>query len=89
VLVNLDADSKTSVTFDGKNYTIADLAKHFNATGYPSYVFLNPDGSVIHFKYNGEEVMNFPGYVEADEFVKMLNYISSDQYKTTDLSKVL
>jgi len=89
VWVSLDADSKTPVTFDGKSTTVADLAKHFNATGYPSHVFLNPDGSVITFKYNGEDVMNFPGYVEAGEFQKMLNYFNSDQYKNTDLSKVL
>ena len=88
VLVSLDADSKTPVTFDGKSTTVADLAKNFNATGYPSHVFLNPDGSVIKFKYNGEEVMNFAGYVEAAEFQKMLNYFNTDQYKTTDLSKV-
>lgn len=88
VLVNLDADSKTPVTFDGKSTTVAELAKNFNATGYPSHVFLNPDGSVIHFKYNGEDVMNFAGYVEAAEFQKMLNYFNTDQYKTTDLSKV-
>lgn len=89
VLVSLDADSKTPVTYDGKSTTVADLAKHFNATGYPSHVFLNPDGSVIHFKYNGEDVMNFAGYVEAAEFQKMLNFFNSDQYKNTDLSKVL
>ncbi|MBS1493313.1 MAG: DUF255 domain-containing protein [Bacteroidetes bacterium] len=89
VYVNLDADNKTPVTYDGKSITIADLAKHFNTTGYPSHVFLNPDGSVIKFKYNGEEVMNFAGYVEAAEFQKMLTFFSSDQYKTTDLSKVL
>jgi len=88
VLVSLDAESKTPVTFDGKSTTVADLAKHFNATGYPSHVFLNSDGSVIKFKYNGEEVMNFAGFVEAPEFQKMLTYISSDQYKTTDLNKV-
>jgi thioredoxin-related protein len=88
ILVNLDADSKTPVTFDGKSTTVADLAKSFNATGYPSHVFLNSDGSVIRFKYNGEEVMNFAGYVEAAEFQKMLNYFNTDQYKTTDLSKV-
>lgn len=89
VWVSLDADSKTPITFDGKSTTVADLAKQFNATGYPSHVFLNPDGSVIKFKYNGEEVMNFPGYVEAGEFQKMLNFFSSDQYKTTDLSKIM
>jgi thioredoxin-related protein len=88
VYVSLDADSKTPVTYDGKSITVSELAKHFNATGYPSHVFLNSDGSIIKFKYNGEEVMNFAGYVDAAEFQKMLNYFSSDQYKTTDLSKV-
>ena len=89
VWVSLDADSKTPVTYDGKSTTVADLAKSFNTTGYPSHVFLNPDGSVIKFKYNGEEVMNFAGYMEAGEFQKMLNFFSSDQYKNTDLSNVL
>jgi len=88
VWVELDAESKTQVTYNGKSMSPADLARAFNSTGYPTHVFLNPDGSVIKFKYNGEEVMNFPGYVEASEFQKMLNYFNSGQYKDTDLNKV-
>jgi len=89
VWIELDADSKSQVTYNGKTMSPADLARAFNSTGYPTHVFLNPDGSIIKFKYNGEEVMNFPGYVEASEFQKMLNYFNSGQYKDTDLNKVL
>lgn len=86
--IKLDVDQKSMNSYNGKSYSPVDLAHLLGGTGYPTLVFFTPDGKVIHFKYNNEDVGFFAGYIESTEFGKVLNYFSSGQYKTTDLSKV-
>ncbi len=88
IFMKMDVDQKSMQNYNGKTYTAADLAKLLGGTGYPTMVFFSPDGKVIRFKYNGEDVGFFPGYIEAPEFGKVLNYFSSGKYKNTDLDKV-
>jgi len=88
VFVKLNPESTGKYSFENKEYSGADLAKLFGATGYPTFVILNSDGSVIKFKYNGEEVTNISGFVGADDFAEMLNYFLQNKYKDTDLSTV-
>ena len=89
VYIKLNANGNEVYNYGGKDYTAKDLAKFFGATGYPTHVFLNPDGSIIQFKNNGQNSQNYPGFINEPEFEKLLNYITSGQYKNTDLSKVL
>jgi len=88
VFVKLNPESSGKYTFGKKEYSGPELAKFFGATGYPTFVVLNSDGSVIRFKYNGEEVTNISGFVGADDFAEMLNYFLQNKYKDTDLSTV-
>lgn len=88
IFSKLNVDQKNIVTYNGKSYSPIDLAKTLGGTGYPTLVFFTPDGKVIRFKYNNEDVGFFAGYIEAPEFGKLLNYFSTGMYKTTDLSKV-
>ncbi|CAN5540489.1 hypothetical protein BH10BAC5_BH10BAC5_05850 [soil metagenome] len=87
IFSKLDVDQKSIVTYNGKSYSPGDLAKVLGGTGYPTMVFFSPDGKIIRFRYNNEEVGFFAGYIEAADFGKMLNYFSSGNYKNTDLSK--
>lgn len=89
IFIKLNAQGSEKFTYNGKQYTASDLVKIFGATGYPTHVFLGSDGSVLKFKYNGEVSGSYSGYVESAEFEKILKYFSSNQYKDTDLSKVL
>lgn len=88
IFMKMDVDQKSMQNYNGKTYSPVDLAKLLGGTGYPTLVFFSPEGKVIRFKYNGEEVGFFPGYIEAPEFGKVLNYFSSGKYKNTDLDKV-
>jgi thioredoxin-related protein len=88
VFVKLNALGSEKCSYNGKQYSSAELAKFLGATGFPTNVFLNPDGTIIKYKYNGEVCNNYPGYVEAQDFEKILKFFATNQYKDTDLSKI-
>lgn len=88
VFIKLNADSPDKYKYDGKDYSSGELAKKFGGTGYPTFVIMNSDGSVISFKYNGDMISNLSGFIGADDFVEMLNFFAQNKYKDTDLSTV-
>jgi len=89
VFVKLNAQGSEKYNYNGKQYSSAELVKIFGATGYPSHTFLDSEGNILKFKYNGEVLNSYSGYVETAEFDKILKYFAGNQYKDTDLSKVL
>jgi len=66
VAVRLDAESPSAVSYDSRRYTESSLAARFRVSGYPTTIFLKP---------NGEHLVNVPGYVQADRFLLLLQYI--------------
>lgn len=88
ILVKLNAAGTETYNYGGTTYTAADLAKYFEAMSYPTHVFLNPDGSIITFLYNGTTAKNLPGYMDAKDFEQVLMYFR-DGKTTTDLSTIL
>ena len=89
IWVKLDATSKESYNYNGKTYSSRELSKYFGATGFPAFAFLNSDGSVITFKYNGQDCNSFSGYLDAGDFEKLLTFFINQSYRSSDLSKVL
>jgi len=89
IYVKLNAEGMEKIKYRGKEYTETDLAIYFEATGYPTTVFLEPNGKIIEYEYNKIKMINLPGYFKPKEFKKMLNYIRDEKYKDTDLSKIL
>jgi thioredoxin-related protein len=87
VFVKLNAESSETINYIGRKYTGEELALYFEATGYPTTVFLEPDGSIIKFKYDSVTMKNIPGYFKKDEFKKILNFFKDGKYKDSDLSK--
>ena len=88
VIIKLDAEGSNKINYNGIEYTETGLALYFEAQGYPTTVFLEPDGSVIEYKYNNYAMRNIPGYMRANEFKKVLKFIRDEKYKDTDLSKI-
>jgi len=66
VTVKLNAEYSTAARYDGKQYTSRTLAERFRVSGYPTTIFLRPDGN---------HIANVPGYVPADRFLLLLHYI--------------
>ena len=66
VTVKVDAESSKPATIAAKRLTESAVASRFRVTGYPTTVFLKP---------NGEHLVNVPGYIPADRFLLLLRYI--------------
>ncbi len=73
VLVKVNAESSEELHYKGKTYSEMDLAQAFKVTGYPTILFLDPDGN---------HITSLPGYVKADEFLGIVKFIGGDYYKT-------
>jgi thioredoxin-related protein len=69
ITVKLNAEALDEGRYQERNYTSRALAQQFRVSGYPTTVFLRP---------NGEHLVNVPGYVPANRFVLMLRYIGED-----------
>ena len=66
VTVKLDAESSAALTYKTKRYSESSLAARFGVSGYPTTIFLKP---------NGDHLVNVPGYVPADRFVQLLRFV--------------
>jgi len=87
IYVKLNSNGSEKISFNGKDYTAATLSKYFGGTGYPTHVILNPDGSTIKFKYNGESSGSFSGFLDVGDFEKFLKFFVEGKNKDTDLGK--
>lgn len=74
VTVRLDAeDEKAVANYRGNAYTNVQLTQAFGVTGFPTLAFLEPDGNII---------TTVPGYVPAETFIHILEFIDQKVYKT-------
>jgi len=65
-------DSGRKLKFLGYELSEAELAQALGLTGYPTTVFLEPDGTYI---------TRVPGFVPAETFLQVLRFIGSEAYK--------
>ncbi len=73
VTIKLDAESSRKASYQGKELTARSLAaRSLRVTGYPTTVFLKPDGA---------HLVNVPGYIPADKFRILLEYIGEGHYE--------
>lgn len=89
IFVKLNAESNDIIHYKGNQYTCSELSAYFQASGYPTTIFLTSDGNVIEYLYDKFKMNNLPGYYNASDFKKMLQYIKDEKYKDTDLSTIL
>jgi thioredoxin-related protein len=72
ILVKLNAESDAKEMLGEVEVTQASLAKAYGVTGYPTTVFLMPDGKFI---------TSVAGYMKPTEFSQVLKFIGEDYYK--------
>lgn len=73
VTVRIDTENRNqTVVFKGKTYNNSQLSQLFGVTGLPTLAFLDS---------KGEPITILPGYIPADEFIHILNYIDKECYK--------
>lgn len=73
VTIRIDAENKNSShTFNGQEYNSVELTRAFNVSGFPSLAFLDGQQNVVTV---------IPGYIPADKFIKILEYMDMECYK--------
>ncbi len=80
IVVKLNAESDKRHNYNGGEYSEIEIAQMFGITGYPTTVFLMP---------NGEPITALPGYVTAEKFFKVLQYIGDDHYQKMKFEEFL
>jgi thioredoxin-related protein len=66
VMVRLNAESNERLMYAGHALTGRTLAGGFQVTGYPTTIFL---------RASGEHLINVPGYLPPEKFMKLVRYI--------------
>lgn len=72
--VRLDAESNQRVTFQGRTFSMRELAIQLGATGFPTTVFLASNGDPIGMQ---------PGFIDARMFERLLVYVATEAYTNT------
>jgi len=72
ILVKMNAESAAKVQYAGEELSELELSAEFGVTGFPTTIFLLP---------NGDPITMLPGYVEANQFLDVLTYIGDDYYE--------
>jgi thioredoxin-related protein len=75
VAVRVTESSEDKVTHQGKVMTERELTAAHGVQGFPTLVFMEPDGKVIG---------KIPGYLGPKEFRGMLKFIETGSYRTMD-----
>lgn len=74
VTAKVDAeDDRRRATYLGESRSYRQFADGFRISGYPTTLFLEPDGSLI---------TQLPGYVKPEPFLDVLHYIGEGHYRT-------
>lgn len=67
VVIKLNAESTRTASYQGRRTTEEAIASALRVTGYPTTVFL---------RSSGDHMVNVPGYVPADRFLRILRYLA-------------
>lgn len=78
ILVKLDAESDSSMTYQGRIFTEAKFAQDFGVTGYPTTLFLDQ---------NGNAITTVPGYAPPERFATILDFIGENYYKSVSFEE--
>jgi len=80
VIVKVNAESENKVIENGEEITERELAKLYQVTGYPTTWFLES---------NHSRIAPLPGYITAEQFIPVLNYIGEEWHKSISFKEYL
>jgi len=69
--VKIDVESDEMVNYHGEQMTQAQFANALENANVPTAYFLNQEGAIL-----GKQ----PGFIDADVFLQLLNFVGSDAY---------
>ena len=72
VMVKLNPEKDGDVTFMGQSYPAGQFAQSAGVTGYPATGFFDDKGEFIGLQ---------PGYIPAENFMQLLQYVVAKEYE--------
>jgi thioredoxin-related protein len=69
--VSIDLESRKEILFNGRKISERNLAREFEVQATPTLLFLDS---------SGEELGRFLGFLDQDDFKRLLVYITSEQF---------
>ncbi|MCA9742897.1 MAG: thioredoxin fold domain-containing protein [Deferribacteres bacterium] len=73
IMTKVNAESNDKTSFRGQDFTYRQLALGFGVRAYPTTIFITPQG---------EFLTNIEGYIPADSFIPILEYLDGKHYET-------
>lgn len=74
--IKVNAESQKKIKFAGKDVTEQELAMGFQVSSYPTMFFMASET---------ETIGTAPGFIDADQFLVISNYVGSESYKKMSL----
>jgi thioredoxin-related protein len=71
--VRVDIESDDKAVYNGRSFSMKELAGGFGVRSTPTYVFIDSDGKIIGAQ---------PGFMPVQMFNLVLSFVGSDAYKT-------
>jgi thioredoxin-related protein len=71
--VRVDIESDEMIVYNGRSFSMKELAAGFGVRSTPTYVFIDGEGKIIGAQ---------PGFMPVPMFSLVLSFVGSDAYKT-------
>jgi thioredoxin-related protein len=78
VSITINPETPGTANFTGEELTFAELAQKLRVTGYPASFFFDEQGQLI----GGQ-----PGYIKADAFAELAEFVGDGHYKQRSYSE--
>lgn len=72
IAIRINVEKNDVVQFENKNYSAQEFAAYCGVEGLPTLVFMDNEGKLV---------TRIPGYIKADVFLSLLDYIKDECYK--------
>ncbi len=76
VAIKVNAESSSPLEYKGQRMTEEQFARASGVTGYPTILFMDEEGTVV---------TTLPGYLPADRFSRVLEYVADKRYTKESL----
>lgn len=70
--VRINAESSQRVNYLGQSMSMSDFAMGLGVTGFPTTIFLTPEGEPLGFQ---------PGFIDFNTFERLLVYVGTEAYE--------
>ncbi len=72
IAIRINVEKNETILYENKTYTAQEFAAYCGVEGLPTLVFMDKEGKLV---------TRIPGYIKADVFLSLLDYMKDECYK--------